>query len=240
MYTLDANSAMKADVTGGRITESGEYVGKITAAWEESFDSGAKAVKINFETDREEYAKELTMFVIGKDGSRLHGLNTVNAIMMCAEVHGMNPVPGKVELYDRGIGSVVPQDKMVLNELVGKPIGLLLQQAEKKDQDGYLVTSKDGSTFYEMNIFGVFEASTGRTATEKAKRVARASDKDKRVEYLKKNPIRKAKDAKIKPQSGGIAPLPEYQNGGQQNGAPQFGDPGYGASQGYDNDEIPF
>ena len=33
MYSLDTNAAMQADVTGGRITESGEYVGKITAAW---------------------------------------------------------------------------------------------------------------------------------------------------------------------------------------------------------------
>ena len=234
MYSLDTNAAMQADVTGGRITESGEYVGKITAAWEETFDSGAKAVKINFETAQEEYAKELTMFVIGKNGSQLHGLNTVNAIMMCAEVRGMNPVPGKVELYDRGIGKVVNQDKMVFNELVGKPIGLLLQQAEKTDKDGYLVMSKDGNPFHETNIFGVFEAGTGRTATEKAKRVAQASDKDKRVEYLKKNPIRKAKNAKIKQQSGGIAPLPEY-----QNGAPQFGAPGYANSHGYD-DSIPF
>ena len=239
MYSLDTNAAMQADVTGGRITESGEYVGKITAAWEETFDSGAKAVKINFETEREEYAKELAMFVIGKDGSQLHGLNTVNAIMMCTEVRGMNPVQGRVDLYDRNIGKIVPQEKMVLNELVGKPIGLLLQQSEKTDKEGYLVTSKDGSAFYEMKIFGVFEAATGRTATEKVNRIARASDKDKRVEYLKKNPVRKEKGAKIKQQTGGIAPLPEYQNGGQQNGAPQFGDPGYANSQGYD-DSIPF
>ena len=234
MYSLDTNAAMQADVTGGRITESGEYVGKITAAWEETFKSGTKAVKINFETGRGEYANGLTLFTFGKDGSKLHGFNTVNAILMCVDIGGMTSVPGKVELYDRDIGQVVPQDKMVFNELVGKPIGMLLQQAEKKDQDGYLATSKDGSIFYEIKIFGVFEAGTGRTATEKAKRVARASDKDKRLEYLKKNPIRKEKGAKIKPQSGGIAPLPEY-----QNGAPQFGDPGYANSQGYD-DSIPF
>lgn len=242
MYTLDAKAAQAADVSGGRITESGEYVGVIKKAWEETFQSGAKAVKINFETPQGEYANNLMLFVLGKDGSQLSGLNMVNAIMTCAEVKQMQPVPGKVDLYDRDIGQVVPQDKMVFNELEGKSIGVLLQKAEKKDQDGYLVTTKNGDTFYEMNIYGVFEASSGRTSTEKLKRVAKAEQKDKRLAYLLANPIRKVKDAKVK--SGGIAPLPEYQNQ-QQSGAPQFGDPGYAnypeAGAGYEHDDsIPF
>lgn len=242
MYTLDTKAAQQADISGGRITESGEYVGVIKKAWEETFPSGAKAVKINFETAQNEYASELMLFVIGKDGSQLSGLNMVNAILVCVDVQQMQPVPGKVDLYDRDIGQVVPKDKMVFNELEGKPIGLLLQKSEKKDQDGYLVTTRNGETFYEINIFGVFEASTGRTSTEKLKRVARAVQKDKRLEYLNKNPIRKVKNAKTKP--SGIAPLSEYQNQ-QQNGAPQFGDPGYSnypeAGGGYEHDDsIPF
>lgn len=250
MYTLDTKAAQAADVVGSganRITKSGEYVGKIKAAWEETANSGSKMIKINFVANDGDYINGLSFCVVGRNGTSLDkngnyipGFRVLNAILTCTEVKRVTESYGDVEVYDFDKGEVVTKKAKLLTELTGKDIGFLLQQEEYKDRDGYLRTNDDGTSKIKIEINTVFEASTGRTSTEKLKRVAKPEQKNKRLAYLLANPIRKVKDAKVS--SGGIAPLPEYQNQ-QQTGAPQFGDPGYSnhpeADGGFD-DSIPF
>lgn len=157
-YALNADHAKQGDSNGGRITETGQYIGKFTRAEAVTSKKGTEGVEFSFESDDGQSADYLTLWTYNTDGKELFGLKFLNAIMTCMKVKAMTPKKATVEKWDASVSQRAPVEATVFPELMDKPIGLLLQREQ------YL--KNDGGIGEKMGIAGMFESTTLFTASE--------------------------------------------------------------------------
>jgi len=235
-FELDTQAARDANSGGKRITESGKFTGTLTAAWSETYPSGAEAVCFKFESDQGQEAGPLMLFTHGRDGQALGGFNMLQALMTCGKVRSIQPQPGQVSLYDFNEGKEVTKQKDTYPALTNKRIGLLLRQEETTDQNGVLKTRDDGTPKTRMIIFAPFDPETEMVASEILDKAAQPIQLPRMVRWLAENPVKQAKNAQRQNagggQYGGYAAQPYQPTPGQQGMQ--------GPTSNDFDDEIPF
>jgi hypothetical protein len=157
-YALDANLAKQGSGgTGGRIQETGKYLGLIKWARELVYDTST-AIEICFVSQNDQEAK-IKIFVTSNDPTKgaSYGLKQLNALMTCLKLRAINGVNGTVNTWDFDKGAMTDQQATVFPELAGKPIGFILQ----KEHHVY-----NNELKYDMVIAAPFSIETEQTAKE--------------------------------------------------------------------------
>lgn len=172
-FSYDENEALQGGASG-YITETGAYVGKITAAkWVEA-QSGAKALELSFESEGGERANYLSLYYLDKVGKEVDfQMKLIQAIMGCCGVKNITHQPS--------------ENGLICPELIGRPIGLFLQKV--------LYTKQDGSDGFRFQIVTPYSAKSGKTLAE-----GKNGDEPKRVAHL--SATVKDKDEREKPKRG--------------------------------------
>lgn len=129
-YTLDTSAAKKADVIFSKIDSKGKYMGELTRAEKVTSTKGTIGVDLSFKADGGESADYLTLWTHNKDGKQLMGFNTLMAIMTCLRVRELKAQDGEIEKYDNTKNARVKAVVPLFRELMGKPLGLLIQMEE--------------------------------------------------------------------------------------------------------------
>lgn len=185
-YNLDAKAAKEANTGGKRITETGKYIGTITAAFYEQNQRGTESVNIMFTADDGREVGPLNLYTHNANGEPLTGYKMLNALMTCAKVRALSWKVEPLELYDFDRREVVTKQKEIAVELKGKKIGLVLQKEVYNKQSG-----EQGD---RMLIAAPFEASTELMAAEILGGTKDPVALGGMVAYIAKNPIKYAKD----------------------------------------------
>jgi hypothetical protein len=186
MYTLNAESAKKADVVGAYISETGKYVGTFIRA--EKLVSSSKGTDgIGF-TFKDEASREcrFDVWTQKQTGEPLSGLNQVNAMMACLQVRGISTTIQNVKKWVDSKEMMAAADCFA--DLMGKKIGLLLRAEEyEKMKDG----KKVGGTAWRMGLFAVFQAGTELMASEILNRKTKPEQLEKVLAQLADKPVKK-------------------------------------------------
>lgn len=178
-YNLDTNAAKQADA-GGRIDQSGKYVGHFKSVEFVTSKKGTQGLEFQFETDGKEYAN-FTIWTISATGDKLSGFAQVNAIMTCAGVRSLTPTDQKIEKYDFEVKQKIQQLCTVAPELANKPIGVLLQR------ENYL--NSNGDEKHQMNFFAAFNAQSEFIAKEIIDKKTKPEELEKITTRLMQNPV---------------------------------------------------
>ncbi|QQE90439.1 hypothetical protein [Azotobacter chroococcum] len=186
-YNLDTQAAKEANAGGKRITETGKYVGTITAAFYEQNQKGTESVNIMFTAADGREVGPLNLYTHNGSGEPLAGYKTLNALMTCAKVRALSWNVEPLELYDFDQREVVTKQKEVAVELKGKKIGLVLQKE--------VYNKQSGGQGERMLITAPFEASTELMAAEILGGQKEPAALGGMMAYIAKNPIKYAKGA---------------------------------------------
>jgi len=154
-YTLNPESAKKANDGGKRITQPGEYTGKFAQAWYQKNEKGTEGVFLTFEADTGQVAN-LRLYTHNGSGEELPSYKTFNAVLAVLRLKGVESKKGKVTVFDGS--DDVEQDADVFPDLVGKKIGILLQTEEYHNKNGEVKT--------QANLFAPFCPDKRATAAE--------------------------------------------------------------------------
>lgn len=157
-YNLNTQSAKKAEQIGGRIDTTGQYTGTFLRAEAVQSSKGTDGIEFSFKADNGATADYLQLWTYNASGEELRGAQMLQAIMTCLRVKALTAKTATVEKYDRDAGAKVPVQADVYPDLMGKPIGLLIQMEEYE--------AKDHSRKWRPVIWGCYEATSGMTATE--------------------------------------------------------------------------
>lgn len=185
MYELNADSARKADQGGQMINEVGKYVGIFTQAEDVTAKSGTKGVSLTFESNSGQKAR-LSIYTKKADGQTIMGFDTLMAIMTCLKLRSIKPTAGVVKNWDNDQRKEVERESTVFPDLVGKPIGLLLETEDYIKQDGTIAQNP------RLVIKSVFQAETELTASEILDRKTVPNNLPKMVAGLHHRPLKNA------------------------------------------------
>jgi len=211
MLELNADKARAADNRQTAITETGKYIGVITRAEKLVSQQGTKGLGLSFKANDGNTANYLDVWFAKENGDELFGIKTVNALMACLKMRKCEEGQIECEKWDKGAGAMTKVRAAGYPEMMGKPIGLLLQESIETDQQG-----KDQR---RIGIYGVFQANTELTASEVLDGKTAPERLPKLLQSLMSNPVRDNRKNK------GSAPSPS---------APQPS--GFGGM----DDDIPF
>lgn len=158
MLTLDTAKARAADNKASVINETGKYIGVITRAEKLISTQGTSGLGLSFKSDDGGSANYLDIWMHKENGEELYGAKTVNALLACLRMRGAEEGRVEFEAWDKASGGMVKRQAPGYPALMGKRIGLLLQQTKESDKDG---KDRDG-----IAIYAVFQADTELTASE--------------------------------------------------------------------------
>lgn len=185
-YTLNTEAAKQADNLFSKIEEKGAYLGVLTRAEKTVSRKGTKGVDFSFKADSGATADYLTIWTHKETGEQLQGFNILMAIMTCLKVRDLTATDGEVEKYD---STTQKREKVVVplfNELMGKPLGLLLHMEQyEKMKDGF----KTGETAWKPTIAAPY-AADGFTASEILSKAKEATTLDKMTQALRDRPLK--------------------------------------------------
>ena len=186
MLTLNPNSAKQADAISSAIKESGKYIGVITRAEALTSKNGNPGIGLSFKSVSGETADYLDLYLGETDGKPWQGSNTANAILACLKVK--QAAIGKIKFEKWNTETKVREltETDGYPDLQGKKIGLLLQKE---------LTTYQGATKEKLNIFGVFNADTGFTASEILTSATKAEKLEKMVHVLMAKPVKDSRTA---------------------------------------------
>ncbi len=157
-YNLDTDAAKQADTGGGRITESGKYVGTFTKAKKVISKKGTQGIEFSFTSTAGQSADYLSVWTLNADGDQIYGFKQLMAIMTCLKVRGIDTKHATVQEFDKNSNGMVDVQIEAYTDLEKKPIGILLQMEEYE--------KKDGSIAEKPSFAGFFDAKTEQVATE--------------------------------------------------------------------------
>ena len=157
-YQLNPNAARETDNGSQRITESGAYVGVMTAAKHIEANSGTIGIEFSFHSNEGAEAHYLTLYTRNREGSPIFGEKQLYALMTCLKLREIKPVAGKVEQYDFDARAVVKKQATLYQELMSAPIGVVLQSEEYQKNNGEIAK--------RMVLVRFFDAKTRQTASE--------------------------------------------------------------------------
>jgi len=187
MYQHDPQAAAEADNIGMYLTDSGKYIGKFTRAEKlQSPRTGAHGVGFTFEANGQSCRFDL--WTMKADQSEKYGgYRQLQAIMTCMGLTNLNNIQtGQVERYNFNTRQQEKVQAPIFPDLLGKPIGLVLQKREyKKYQDGY----ETDETAWRLEFFQAFRAGDGFTASEITARALESKKLAKTLETLKDRPL---------------------------------------------------
>lgn len=196
-YVLDSAAAKKADQFFSRIEEKGKYLGVLTRAEAVVSTQGTKGVDFSFKAEDGSTADYLQIWTQRADGSVIdNGHRILMAIMTCLRVKSLKAVPGEIEKYDFDLQQRIKVKAELFNELMNKPIGLLIHMEEYE--------KKAGGTGWKPAISAPFDKD-GFTASEILSQAKQAATLEKMVASLKDRPLKNK-------------PAGNNQSGGQQSG----------------------
>ena len=188
-YNLDMQAAKSADQINSRIDSTGKYLGTFTRAEPIKSQKGSQGIDFSFKADNGASADYLTIWTHNASGETLHGYKLLMALMTCLRVKALKPEVGEVEKYDPDTKQRGPVSVPLFKELMGKPVGLLLQMEQ--------YAKKDGSTAWKPAIFAPFDKDEF-TASEILNKSAKQETLAKMVIALKDRPLK----------NGAIIPAP--------------------------------
>ena len=190
---LNSQLARAADEIAAGIRESGKYVGIITRAEKLTARTGTVGLGLSFKADSGQTADYLDLYHTKGDGETLSGLKTVNAILCCTKVSEATEGPIQCEKWQDGGRQRVTVTGYPA--LMGKRVGLLLQQVLETGKDG-----KDGKDREKVQIFAVFNADTELTASEMYDKKTKPERLPNMLDALLARPVRdNRKGGKVKP-----------------------------------------
>jgi hypothetical protein len=195
MFNLDANAARSADNKSAFIDEAGKYIGDFTRAeYMEKQETGSTGIGFTYKT-RDGAEGNFYVNLTYQHGTRNDGgYAMVNAIMACLKLRTVGaPQPIKFEKWDSDLKQRVEVTAPGFPELMGKPIGLLLQMEIEK-------TSTTGME--RPIIYAPFSAESEKTASEILDPKCMAPVKlAKMVQQLMKKPVRDNRPKHLQGQS---------------------------------------
>jgi hypothetical protein len=206
VYNLDTQAAKDANTGGKRITETGKYMGTVTAAFYEKNPKGTESVNLMFIADNGQEVGPLNLYTHNSSGETLAGYKQLNALMTCAKVKVLNWKQEAIELYDYDQKVMVSKQKECAIELKGKKLGLVLQQEE------YL--KQNGEVGERIIIAAPFEYGTELMAAEILSKQTKASSLGGFMAFIAKNPVRKLRNQPAQStsyQSGPMTEEPHYE-----------------------------
>lgn len=180
-YNLDPKSAAAAGAAN-YISETGKYVGTFTRAEIVTSKQGTEGVELSFTDQSGLRCDYLQLWTYNSKGDALPSLKVLNAIMACLRTRVLEPRQITVTKFD---GSIVSTQGFP--ELMGKPIGVLLQREE--------YVKGNGDTGYKFNVIAPFEAATELTAGEILTKKTAPEQLAKMVAVLKDRPMQAPKAA---------------------------------------------
>lgn len=157
-YTLDSTQAKAADSLGSSIRETGKYVGTITRAEALTSKQGSRGLGLSIKAADGASADYLDLWTHNKDGEPLSSLKTVNAILACLKLRGINEGPITFEKWNKDKKAREQVTGTGYPDLMGKRIGFLLRKELETDDKG---EDRD-----RLAIYAVFQADTELTASE--------------------------------------------------------------------------
>lgn len=176
--TLDVKAARTVGGTSF-ITTSGAYVGSITAARIYESKSGAEMLDIDFETLELERA-HMSMCIYDKAGKATFSRAILDSLMTVCRVRSLKAEQRRFK--DR---QGTEQIGYFFIDLMGKPIGLLIQAApEEYDINGEI------KTMVRLNLLTPFDPRTRQNAAEILDQ-AEAKAVDAKLKNLKDKPLKK-------------------------------------------------
>lgn len=181
--TLRSDDARKADNFSSIIRETGKYIGVITRAEKLLSPQGTQGLGLSFKSDDGASANYLDIYTAKKNGETLRGHNIVNAILCCLRLKTAEDGPIKFERWDKNASAMVRASASGYPALMGKRIGLVLQQNLETH-------SQTGADTSKMNIVAVFEPNTGLMASEILDSKTKGERLDKVVQMIMATPIR--------------------------------------------------
>jgi hypothetical protein len=176
-YSLDTTAAKQADFVGARITETGKYTGKFIRAEAVTSNQGTEGIELCFKSDDGQEADFLQLWTHRPNGDELPSNKTLMALMTCMKVRSVNPKKGLVDKWDADAKAKVSKEAIILPELVGKPIGLLLQKEEYE--------KRGGGVGFKFNVYGCFDPDGNFTASEILDKAATPEKLDKMMASLR-------------------------------------------------------
>lgn len=203
--TLDTNEARKADNVSSNITTAGKYIGVITRAEKLTSKKGTEGFGLSFKADDGSTANYLDLYTVNASGKKLRGLGFVQAILACTKTREAQEGTITFDAWDRDAESVVKKSAPGYPALMGKRIGLLLQEELSTN-------SNTGADVKRVTIFGVFEADSELTASEILDKKTQPEQLAKLVQSLMARPLRDTRtNGSIHPkqtsQSGSVADM---------------------------------
>ncbi len=198
MYTLDANTAKKADNIGAYISETGKYVGTFIRAEKlVSANKGTHGIGFAFKTNSGQTTR-FDIWTQRANGEALQGMNQIHALMACMSARKLTEANRRILKWDNDANAETLQDAVVFTEFMDKPIGLLLRAEEyEKMKEGV----KTGENGWRMGLFAAFQADSELMASEILDRKTKPEQLEKVIKMLADKPL-KAEKAK----STGSAP----------------------------------
>ena len=180
-FKLSAKSAKKGDYIGGQsITKTGGYDGKFISVKKIIASTGTIGVEFSFKSENDGTAGFLSIYIQKKDGTLLPDYDTLNAIMACMKVKSITEKQMDIEEYSKTKEKMIKVNRPCYPELMGKPIGMVLQREEY-----YRTDNSIGAT---MGIYAAYNVESRQTAIEildqkKPERLEKILDvvKDKKV-----------------------------------------------------------
>lgn len=178
---LDSSLAKAADSIASGIKESGQYIGTITRAERLVSEKGTIGLGLSIKTADGQTADYLDLWHTKADGTVLSSAKTVNAIMCCVKVADAEDGRIQCEKWNPETQrrEIVAADGYPA--LMGKRVGLLLQQV--------LETNNKGKDVSRLNVFAVFNAETGMTASEMYAKAEKPERLGKMLEALNARPV---------------------------------------------------
>lgn len=181
-YQLDPKAANAADVKFHNIDTSGKYVGVFTRAEKVTSEKGTRGVDLSFKSNDGAQADYLSLWTHDKDGKELASFKTLNAIMTALRVKSLSAQKGMIEKYVKAQGGRAKVEALLFNELMNKPITLLIQMEESE---------YECKRNWKPVIYGVADEN-GFTASEILSQAKKAETLDKMLATLKDKPMRGA------------------------------------------------
>lgn len=198
MRSYDLNPEAAKQSEQGRITETGKYSGTFTRAEAVTSEKGTEGIEFTFKDENGSEAGFLTLWTYNTEGRELFGFKVLNALMTCMRVKQIKPSQAVVEKWVDGAKQKVQTE--VFNDLMNKPIGVLLQKE--------FYEKRDGSMGSKLNLTGCFEVSTQMTASEILSKSTKAEKLTGMVANLK-DKATPVSQSRVPAASGGFSDMDE-------------------------------
>ena len=179
---LNANQARQADRTNSSIKLSGKYIGTITRAEKLISKKNTEGLGISFKGDDGATANYLDLYTVNSAGETLPSMATVQAILCCTRTKNADEGAITFDKWDKEAQEIVKANANGYPALMGKRIGLLLQQELSTN-------TTNGNDVDRVVIYGVFEADTELTASEILDKATKPEKLEKMLNALMAKPV---------------------------------------------------